>query len=275
MKIYYINSQGKKLDFNSYPFKMLSSSSIFDYSWKYEFSTYNRVKRIKRTTKTFTVSIVVYGKTFEEYMSNLTELFEVLDKDCITETAGRLYCDEYYVKCFFAKSVKPKKVLGTLQTTVNFTVVIDGSGWIREKQYLIKPYMEGVSETTGGDFAHDYPMDYARELPTKRIVNDGIAPVNFELVVYGPCENPEIVIGGNMYKVNTSLVAGEYMKVNSITKKVYKVKANGEQISVFNLRDRDNYIFEKIVPGINDVSWDGTFGFDITILEERSEPKWI
>ena len=45
-------------------------------------------------------------------------------------------------------------------------------------------------------------------------------------------------------------------------------------ISKFSDRNRDDYIFEKIPSGSNDVSWDGAFGFDVTLLEERSEPKW-
>jgi alginate O-acetyltransferase complex protein AlgI len=33
-------------------------------------------------------------------------------------------------------------------------------------------------------------------------------------------------------------------------------------------------VFEKIPSGNNIVVWDGNWGFDITLFEERSEPKW-
>ena len=275
MDICYQNSLGKKIYLDRYPFRMLSSTNLFDYEWQYEVKQNNRIKKIKKASRTAIVELVVSGRTSEEYLQNITQLYEALDHDCVMESPGRLYCGEYYLQCYFFKGEKPKKYLNVKQTTVTFTIVTDLVDWMKEKPYIVKPYMEGISDTSGGDFDFDFAFDYARELPVKRIINDGVKNADFELIVYGPCENPMLTIGGHIYRVNTVLVTGEYMKINSITKKVYKVKVNGEQVSLYHYRDRDNYIHQKIAPGINDITWDGTFGFDITILEERSEPKWI
>ena len=46
-------------------------------------------------------------------------------------------------------------------------------------------------------------------------------------------------------------------------------------MNLFNVRGRDFYIFEKIPTGILNVSWSGSFGFDLNLLSERGEPKWI
>lgn len=273
MEIYYQNCKGQKVYLDREPFRMLSDTNLFNYEWLYETKRNNRVKSIKKSTRTATVNVFVEGRNRAEYEQNAKHFYEVVDYDCVMGESGRLHCGDYFLQCYFFRSEKAQDYVNGKE--IAFTIVTDNVDWIREKQYLIKPYMEGVSETTGGDYEFDYPMDYARELPTKRIVNDGIAPVNFEMIIYGPCESPAVTIGENLYKVNISLVAGEYLKINSIIKKAYKVKTNGEQISVFHYRERGHELFEKIVPGINDVSWDGTFGFDITILEERSEPKWI
>ena len=65
------------------------------------------------------------------------------------------------------------------------------------------------------------------------------------------------------------------MVINSATKKIYKVKNNGEQVNLYHCQGREFYIFEKIPPGTLAVAWAGGFGFDIKLLQERSEPKWI
>ena len=74
--------------------------------------------------------------------------------------------------------------------------------------------------------------------------------------------------------MDARLYIGEYMVIDSRSKKVYKVKNNGEKVNLFHARGRDFYIFEKIPSGIMAVSWSGEFGFDITLLSERSEPVW-
>ena len=68
--------------------------------------------------------------------------------------------------------------------------------------------------------------------------------------------------------------SGEYLTIDSATKKIFLTAVDGTTANKFNNRNRDSYIFEKIQPGGNVVAWDGTFGFDVILLEERSEPKW-
>lgn len=35
-----------------------------------------------------------------------------------------------------------------------------------------------------------------------------------------------------------------------------------------------SYCFEPLRPGTSTVSWDGSFGFDITHYQEEGEPPW-
>ena len=74
--------------------------------------------------------------------------------------------------------------------------------------------------------------------------------------------------------MNCQLETGEYLVINSLSKKIYKVKNDGEQVNQYNLQDRDWYVFQKVASGSHSVSWSGLFGFDITMYERRSEPKW-
>lgn len=267
----YINHKGEQLDFGKGGL-FANMNDLRDFKWTV-IQKNNKVSAFSMGVVTKSIPIVVKADTEAEGIALKNRLFEICEKDVLGVKHGKIVVGDYYLKCFITAS-KKKSYLDRTRGNFTITITTDYPRWVKEKQYIIKPYMEGISDTTGGDYEFDFPMDYARELPTKRIVNDGIEAVNFELTVYGACENPTITIGGHVYRVYTTLVSGEYMKINSITKKVYKVKSNGEQVSLFHYRDRDNEIHEKIQPGVNDVSWDGTFGFDIIILEERSEPKW-
>jgi hypothetical protein len=39
-------------------------------------------------------------------------------------------------------------------------------------------------------------------------------------------------------------------------------------------QDSGNYIFQPINPGETSVTWDGSFGFDLTVYEEEVAPEW-
>ena len=77
-----------------------------------------------------------------------------------------------------------------------------------------------------------------------------------------------------MYSINGAIGAGETLLIDSTTKKIVLTKADGSKENWFDKRNRESYIFEEIPPGEHAVIWNGTFGFDLTIIEKRSEPKW-
>lgn len=120
----------------------------------------------------------------------------------------------------------------------------------------------------------DFAYNYASELHGNTLNNAGFIGTNFRLIIYGACTTPTIYISGHRYQVNRIVEANEYLTIDSVEKTITLTKRNGEIVNCFNFRDRDSYIFEKIPSGSNVVSWNGDFGFDIVLIEERSEPKW-
>ena len=149
-------------------------------------------------------------------------------------------------------------------------ILPDGEDWIYESKYTFQP-QETSDSGNNMDYPHDYPFDYYNGMSSQILLNEAISDADFEMVVYGPCENPEILIGNHKYHVNCQLETGEYLVINSLTKKIYKVKNDGEQVNQYNLQDRDWYVFQKIASGSHSVFWSGLFGFDITLYERRSE----
>ena len=84
-----------------------------------------------------------------------------------------------------------------------------------------------------------------------------------------------MTIAGHEYGVLDTLTAGQFISVNSLTKKIVKSDMYGNTENVFHLRDRDSYIFEKIPEGKAVVARDRELRVDITIFDERGEPDWI
>ncbi len=275
MEIYYQNSAGKRLYLDRGAYKMLAKSSLWDYEWNYSTNNYNGRPQmsIRRKSTKRNISVVVSAGTVTECMQKLSELSDFFDIDVVTRTAGRIYVGSGYLKCYVIKSTKSGKYVQTRKTTVTFDVLPDGEDWIYESKYTFHP-QEASGSGNNMDYPHDYPFDYYNGMSSRILLNEAISDADFEMVVYGPCENPEILIGSHKYHVNCQLETGEYLVINSLTKKIYKVKNDGEQVNQYNLQDRDWYVFQKIASGSHSVFWSGLFGFDITLYERRSEPKW-
>lgn len=166
-------------------------------------------------------------------------------------------------------------------------IIIDGLNYFRyvkfqgitralEYGYAIYEFeVYGTSVSSMLDYPLEYLYDYTNDTNYNSINNDGYADSDFEITIYGKCENPVISIGDWNYGVNdVELLTGEKLVINSVTKKVYKVQNNGDIVNLFNNRFRDFYAFQKIPVGVSVVGWNGAYSFDVELFEDRSEPKW-
>lgn len=272
MEVYYENSMGEKIFLDHSPFQMLSDTKIFDYEWQYETKRNNKVKNIKKSTKTAPLEIVVSGTTPDEYHENIARLYEVFDYDCVMGSPGKLYCGRYYLQCYFFKSEKPAEYVKIRQATISFTVVTDLVNWVKETVTSYRNRYAYGTDVSGIDYPYDYKHDFMSVFKT--VNNTSFYPSDFVLTIYGPCTEPEIIIGENIYLVHTNLNTGDFLIIDSRNRKITRVLNDGTRINDFAKRDKNNYIFQKIMQGINPVSWESNFDFDISILDERGEPKW-
>lgn len=276
MEVFYLNNKGQKISFTQNPYILLNGPTIFDYSMGYTTSgrTDAQIKSFTNQMKSGNLEVIVTGKTREEYCENFNRLVNVINSDVDQITAGKLYCGDQYCKGYFCKITHGTTYNNSKRAELKLGFVAENGNWIYEDKKSFSIVTGEKYNSDGLDFPTDYPFDYANDLVSQRIVNDNYASSDFEMIVYGPCISPEVSIGLHTYKVDASLYIGEYMVIDSRTKKVYKVKNNGEKVNLFHARGRDFYIFEKIPSGIMTVAWSGEFGFDITLLSERSEPVW-
>lgn len=83
-----------------------------------------------------------------------------------------------------------------------------------------------------------------------------------------------VKIGDNTYQVNVSLNASERLEIDSRRKTVKLVHTDGYAENVLWSAVKEYYIFEKIASGTQIIAWNGSFSFDLILIDKRSEPLW-
>ena len=149
--------------------------------------------------------------------------------------------------------------------------------WIEELTKSFYPDASGKGEIYEHlDYPYDHTYDFSKTAAgTEHWYIDHYKSSNFWMVIYGPCADPKIMIEGNTYQIFETLEKNEYIAIDSQKKTIVKILANGTEQNIFYKKATDHSAFEKIPAGDVLVSWNGEFGFDITVRKERSVPEWI
>lgn len=270
MDIYYVNSKGIRLDLLKPPY-CLQTGDIFDYEWGYS----SKAEKINSFTrgikeKTLTLSILNYSKS--AYYDAVNHFFETVEVDVLNKSSGRLYIGDAYLNCYIITSTKSDWENDIELLDNDITLVTDFPFWIREHPYYFKS--SEITSTDNKRYAGKYAYRYANGLTNASITNEHYAECNFRLIIYGPCTQPSVYIGGYEYLFNIVLQEGEYLEVDSAAETVTKYMNSGVKVNAFNNRNFKNSVFQPIQTGRQEVSWNGRFDFDLILFEERSEPKW-
>ena len=271
MNVYYVSAQGERLNLTEWPY-MINDSALRDYTWACEMKN-GRISRLIKATSEYQIKLAITADSRKEYVEAAERLIEVVESDIARNVPGKLYFGNEYMTGFFYNSFKSDWNKGIDFMFNTLTFVTDAPFWIREQRYSF----DQKSASFAGAFLnypHDYSYDYSTSGSKKEIVNDHYGACDFEMNIFGPCVNPAITIGGHLYEVVTTVGEDEYLRIRSREGSVVKISKTGEQTNEFNSRNTDYSLFEKIQPGRSDVTWDGSFGFDITLFIERSEPEW-
>lgn len=251
----------------------VNENDLRDFLWSYT-SKNNRLSGFKKGIVKKTLDVIIACNSEAEGIAKRNSLFEVCEKDVLAKQHGKIIIGDYYMRCFVPGSTKSEYLVSKQQMKVKLTIVTDFPSWIKETTHVFRRLNSTVGGGSNLDYPHDFSFDYASELGNETLRNEDFVATNFRMIIYGACTGPEIHIAGHSYNIATAIEANEYVIIDSIEKTIVLVRNNGERVNCFNDRSRKSSIFEKIPVGINPVVWEGDFGFDITLLEERSEPKW-
>jgi hypothetical protein len=250
----------------------VDSNDLHDYEWNVT-KKGNRITALNHAIRKKKLPVIIIYETEEKGIEARNKLLEVVEKDVLAMQYGKVIIGDYYFRCFVTKSQKKNYLMTKQYMELTLTLTSDFPSWVKEETFYFRKLSE---DTSGGglDYAHDHPFDYFSGMGNKTLKNTGFVGTDFRMIIHGLCSNPIVYVAGHPYQVNCDVAAGEYLTIDSITKKIFLTANDGTITNMFNMRSRDNYIFEKIPPGNSTVIWAGDYGIDIVLLEERSEPKW-
>jgi hypothetical protein len=265
-KIKYINSRGTVIDLTKPPF-IANESQLRDYEWNVE-SVNDKITGFNMSgVKQKELPITVSGTADE-----INRLFEEFEIDVLTNSAGKLYINDYYLSCFVTASTVSDYTHNDGFMTKKLKISYDYGFWCREAKKLFNHR----TEIAGGyDFSYDFPFDYGNSMSIDSLENDGITACDFEIVISGAVISPQITIGGNSYGVSTEVMSEEFLIINSKTRKIQRLLEDGTFVNEFKNRERSSDVFKKIPTGVNPVIFDDVEKFEVTLFLERSAPKWI
>ena len=270
IKLTYKNHFNETVDFGSAGY-YAGSGDIRDYEWTVT-QKGNRISQLSRAVTTRRLPIVITAATEAAAYTLRNRIMEITEKDVLAMQPGKLICGGYYFQCYATASKKTGWNRSDRTLVLELTLTSDRPVWVKESSFSFRQDSGGTSAYL--DFPYDFPFDYSNSFAQQDLQNSSFVGTDFRIDIFGSCVNPSITIADHIYGVTCELADGEYLTIDSQKKTVIKTAVDGAQTNFFNSRNKDSYIFEAIPAGTSAVAWSGAFDFDVTLLEERSEPKW-
>ncbi len=266
----YTNSFNETLDFGKNGL-FVNENDLRDFAWGIT-SKNNKISGFKKGIVSKTIPVVLNCTSEAEGVILRNKLFEVFEKDVLSKQHGKLHIGDYYLRCFITGSSKSSYLMHKSCMVVSLTVQTDYPEWIKETTTTYQ--LLDKNDAGFLDFPIDFKYDYKNQYTNTSITNESFLPSNFILVIEGHVNNPTLYINNHKYSVNVTVGTGENLTIDSVNKTI-TLNKSGELLNCFNDRSRDSYIFEKIPTGTSVIASPGEqIKFTLTLLEERSEPKW-
>lgn len=231
-----------------------------------------RVSNFTRKPAAYETTLILDGP-YDYRRLLLESLHNDFERDVRSKKMGRVIWGDYYLECFVTdSSTYPDE--NNIWTDNVLTFYGPYPFWIKEDTMSFVPQEAPVGEEYL-DYSFDYAYDYYYGDPgIGKWIRDFSWDCNFKMIIYGPCANPQVTINGHPYLVRDTLDEADYIVIDSRQNSVTKYLASGQVLNIFDLRNKQQSVFEPIPSGDLTINWGGAFGFDLTLFEERSEPRY-
>lgn len=274
--IKHINSIGETLDFSALGI-LINYNDLRDYTWSVKTAN-NKICGFEKGIVTKTIPFI-FACSEENAIMIKNKFFEHFEIDVLNEQSGYFEINGYRLYCYATKNKKSDYLVHKGYLRIELEITSDTPEWKKETSFILD--YAGRKElsvySNPKKYGFSYPYTYSDEIEAKiDVVNDSIIPVDAVIRIYGPCLNPFVKIGNNVYKIATELTEVEYLEVNTEKRTIYKFNEFGEKTNLFDYRSKENSnFFKKINPGISIATSNSMSLFEIILTEKRSEPKWI
>lgn len=281
MKITYTNNRGNSVVLSEKPY-FLDPESLFDYEWSYsskETGTGSRIKGFNKPIKEKQLTLTVYGPTQKARNKAIDEFNSIIEADIFDGTIGKLTVDNWYCYCYITAAANSNWRHDVPAVEKKITITNERQAWYN---VLKKDSYGNVIKTEAASYDMQYspcftfPYDYTNAADSQLIlINPSVNDSEFVLNIQGPAEKPYLQIGDNVYHMTIDVPEGANLKIDSTKKTAFMTLVDGTIINVFGARDSGYYIFKRIASGRNSVVYDGSFIWQLEVIEERSEPRWL
>ena len=267
----YISSAGNTYQLHSKNGVLHKRLPFRSWSWKprtTELEQGVRVSGFTRAAAQYKSELLFYGSV-EEQTELVNDLHDDFEGDMRRKKTGRIIVEGQYLDMYVI-GVDARHNNGV--TTDSIQIYAPYPYWMQEEKIVLD-----ASAVTGSgflDYEYDYMYDYTAPVMGRKIIkSDFPFDSEFQMVVYGLAVNPRITINDYPYTLYATIPQGAYVIIDSKQKSIMMYNANGTRTDLFNFRNKTESIFQKIPAGDLDIAWDSSYGVDITVFRERSEPK--
>ena len=288
MILTYTSSAGVVFDLLSFDGLKTESANYHKYTWDRNTSARQFGERLNYFTK----NAQIYSATFLFRGSKASRKAKIdsfhfeTERDIVNESPGKITWGSHYIECFIVSSSTEPRDDGGVYTENEVEIYCPYPFWIEEKSISIRPtdtdnphIQTDKGYPSSRSFAYGYPYSYSVDKNAVVFqLGEHYASSNFKMVCWGPASGISINIGGNLYKVDYAIRANQYMVIDSrpltpANRRAYVVSESGIITNVYDYRDPDYELFKPIPGGNVIINYSRSYGIDLTVYLERSEPK--
>lgn len=277
MTFRYVSNNGDAIEFGGASPYFADPDAFRDYEVDYNMVR-NTVTRFSHEPASLTLPITISADTEEEGAALLDRLQKAFEHDVRAMRAGRFEIDDYWAAAFVSAFVLScDDSFGLWEVEVECKVLLPDPVWVLERTREFSAERDG-EEGRGLNYPHNYPFNFYSGVSIDTIDNDLSWACPVRIVIYGAATNPYIYIGDNRYEVDVEVPEGGLLVIDGLDKSKIELRDRyGNTENVFAKRisgaqGSGTYVFEPIPPGVNPVTWDGSFSFDVILCGERSFP---
>ena len=283
----YISSNGIEFDLHDFDSAKLFKADFHNVAWKPE-----AVKKQYGTTITrFTKDPQKYPSTFrfkddpDKRKTQIDKFIFETENDIAKEQPGRIVWNKQYIQVYFLQHDCYPIDSGMTWTELDGEFYAPFPFWIEEQYYEIRkdegsgwipPDVKGYPLDRDIRYAYTYSYPYSSGVTPYFI--DSAFGADFHSEIYGPApDGVQYIVDGHLYKVNYPLRRGQKLVIDSrdttdIDYKCIVINEDGSIINVFDYRDPQSSLFERMPGGEGVLYGYGDYDIDLTLYLERSAP---
>lgn len=294
-KFVYENNRGQRINLSEHPY-YLDIEPLLDYQWSYsqkEKRRGNIIAGFAKDIQSMDLTLNILARETSRRDEAIDAFNNLIEADIYDGIAGKIWLNDWYTRGYIISAQNTKWQYGKPIVQKKVKLVREQENWyhsvrvgnfgnteqeeafnfVEDEVKTFERYEgDGVSLLEGYNYEFDYMADIQSQ---QRISNPNSTPCEFIISIQGYVNRPVVQIGENVIAVDVEVPYGANLQVDSSAKTAILTLADGTMINVFGARDPDYYLFARIPSGNNIVTWNGSFMWEVKMLEERSEPRWL